>query len=129
MNALSCPSESSAAPAAQPKTGLFGQPHLLYPNLYLSFVLLAMIDLMLTCELLSAVPNARELNPFAAAMILEYDLFGLIAYKSPMTVLNVMLIEAVGRLRHRTGYRLAVAAVLIAGVPPLWLFLQVLGVC
>ena len=129
MNASSCSSQSPAAPAAQSKTGLFGQPHLLFPNLYLSFVLLAMIDLMLTCELLSSVPSARELNPFAAAMILEYDLFGLVAYKSPMTALNVMLIEAVGRLRHRTGYRLAVAAVIIAAIPPLWLFLQMLNIC
>ena len=109
------------------KVGLFGQPHLLYPNLYLCFVALSMVDLMLTCEVLSSAPGARELNPIAAAMILKYDLFGLIAYKTPMTVLNIALIETVGRLRRQTGFRLAVAAIVITTFPVFWLGFQVLG--
>ena len=117
----------ATARSVRRKAGLFGQPHLLYPNLYLCFVALSMIDLMLTCEVLSVAPGARELNPIAAAMVLKYDLFGLIAYKAPMTVLNIALIETVGRLRQQTGFRLAVAAVVITTFPIVWLAFQMVG--
>ena len=127
MNAQLCTSQPSTATVMQQKTGLLGQPHLLYPNLYLTFVALSTIDLIMTCEILSYAPQATEMNPIAAAMILKYGLLGLLAYKLPMTVLNVMLIESVGRLRHRTGYRLAVAAVVITTLPPVWLALQIMA--
>ncbi len=124
MNAQLCTSPPATATVMQQKTGLFGQPHLLYPRLYLTFVVLSSIDLIMTCEILSYAPTTTEMNPIAAAMILKYGLLGLFAYKLPMTVLNVMLIESVGRLRHRTGYRLAIAAVAITTLPPIWLMWQ-----
>ena len=126
MASLAYPNESSASPAAPLGFGVWGFPHLLYQNLYIAFVTLSLIDVAVTWGILCVSADGRELNPIAAAMVLKYDLLGLIAYKYALTVWNVMMIETVGRRRYRTGYRLAQVAVGIAAFPIFFAAWQVL---
>lgn len=111
------PNQSVAIPPKPARAGRYGFPPLLYQNLYLAFVTLSLIDVALTWGILCMSADGREMNPIAAAMVLKYDLFGLLAYKYALTIWNVMLIETIGRRRYFTGYRLAQAAVAIALFP------------
>lgn len=117
MGGVAYPNDSAMTQTVPLRFGVLGFPHLLFQNLYIAFVTLSLIDVALTWGILCMSPDGRELNPLADAMILKYDLAGLIFYKYALTVWNVMMIETVGRRRFRTGYRLAQVAVAIAAFP------------
>ena len=94
----------------------------LYPNVYVWYVLLASLDVMLTCAVLWA--GGRELNTLADRVIDRWGLPGLVTFKFLLVLFVVGICEVVGRRNDRTGRRLAEWAVAITAIPVVLSLLQ-----
>jgi hypothetical protein len=87
----------------------------LYPNVYVWYVLLSALDIMLTWTILHL--DGVELNLLADWVIHHGGLPGMVAYKFVLVLLVVAICEVVGRRRDRVGRRLSEWAVAITAVP------------
>ncbi|QOJ01501.1 MAG: hypothetical protein HRU70_13800 [Phycisphaeraceae bacterium] len=87
----------------------------LFPDLYPWYVLAAALDVMLTYVVLML--GGWEVNALADWVIRSHGLPGMLWFKFLTVVVVVGVCEYVGRRRHTTGRRLAVAAVAISFVP------------
>ena len=87
----------------------------LYPNVYVWYVLLSSLDIMLTWTILHL--DGVELNPLADWVIHHGGLPGMVTYKFVLVLLVVAICEVVGRLRDRIGRRLSEWAVAITAIP------------
>jgi uncharacterized membrane protein len=99
----------------------------LYPNLYTWYVLVAALDIMITVTLLVHL-GAREVNMIAQRSIELFGTWGLIGLKFASVLLVIAICEHVGRIRHRTGRALALAAIFISLFPIFAAMAQVLFV-
>jgi hypothetical protein len=88
----------------------------LYPNRYAWYVLVSALDIMLTVTLLVHL-GAEEVNMIAQGSIELFGTWGLIWLKFLSVILVVLICEWVGRVRQRSGRRLATAAIFISLFP------------
>lgn len=95
-----------------------GKPvrHVLYPDLYCWYVLLAALDIIFTTIVLEYY-GMIETNAIAAKVIESFGFLGLIPYKFATVALVLLICEYVGRARPVTGLRVAQAAVTLSAVP------------
>ena len=92
-----------------------------YPNAYVWLVLVSALDLMLTLLVLG-VWDGWEVNPIAAAVIMETGYVGAIGFKLAIVVLVVVMCEVVGRKSDRKARALALLAVVISALPVAYTF-------
>jgi hypothetical protein len=102
---------------------LFGGA-VLYPNLYVWFVLLAALDVMFTWVVLYL--GGWEANKLAAWVIERGDLPGTVSFKFVLVILVVGVCEVVGRRKDRLGRRLAQWAVALTALPVVLALVQLL---
>lgn len=88
----------------------------LYPDLYCWYVLAASLDILVTALVMSYY-GAVEVNGVASAVIERFGFGGLIPLKFATVVLVLLVCEYVGRLRPRTGLRVAQFAVGVSFLP------------
>ncbi|MBN2448274.1 MAG: hypothetical protein JXO22_16225 [Phycisphaerae bacterium] len=107
---------------ALPETPLIGQRRpsflrdaVLYPQIYLWYVLFASLDIMVTWVVLHF--GGAEVNPAGQWVIARYNLAGLVVYKFALVMFVILICEIVGRRRERMGHRLAEWAVAITAIP------------
>lgn len=100
-------------PSAEP--GAWSLPPMRYPNAYTWLVFTSALDVVLTL-LVIYVWEGHEVNPVAAAVIAYMGFFWAIVFKFATIVLVILLCEWIGRMRDRSGFKLAWAAVMISGV-------------
>lgn len=91
---------------------------MLYQQLYVWAVFLSAMDVMLTWLILSR--SGDEVNPLARLVIGEWGMAGASAFKFALVMFAIVACELVGRRRHATGRRLAMACVLINALPVTW---------
>jgi hypothetical protein len=94
----------------------------LYPNIYVWYVLVASLDIMLTWVILHF--GGQEVNLLADHIIRRYGLPGTVIFKYGAVVLVVVICEFVGRARPHTGRRLAKAAIVLTMIPVAWALIQ-----
>ncbi|MBK8915844.1 MAG: hypothetical protein IPM64_14840 [Phycisphaerales bacterium] len=87
----------------------------LYPWVYIWFVLLAALDIICTWKIISL--GGSEANWLADIVIRHGGVVGTSAYKFGLTVIIILVCEFVGRRRYTTGRRLAKTAVWITCIP------------
>jgi hypothetical protein len=125
------------APRQPADTPLPGEPRrffllraAVFPQHYVSFVFVSSLDIMFTWFILryGGEERAREVNPVADGVIASWGLPGLVVFKFMCVILVVLVCEIVGRLRPKTGLRLAWLAVLLAAYPVLIGALHVLTI-
>lgn len=87
----------------------------LYPNIYVWYVLVASLDIMLTWVILHF--GGREMNVMADWIIRRAGLAGVAAFKFATVLLVVTICEIVGRVRPVTGRRVATWAIAITALP------------
>ena len=87
----------------------------LYENHYTWFVLVSALDVMLTWVVLHA--GGREANAIADAVLRNYGLGGMVAFKFALVALVIVICEVVGRRSIDAGRRLAGWAVALTCVP------------
>ena len=92
-----------------------------YQNAYLWLVFVSALDVLLT-SLVLFVWEGHEVNPIAGANVERMGFGWTVAFKLAICVLVIIICEVVGRRRDRAGRRLAVAAVVISGVPVIFTF-------
>jgi hypothetical protein len=97
----------------------------LYENHYTWFVLVSALDVMLTWVVLHA--GGREANALADAVLRNYGLGGMVAFKFALVALVIVICEVVGRRSIDTGRRLATWAVALTCVPLLVAILLLWG--
>ena len=93
----------------------FATSRVLYPQRYLLFIFLSLMDVLMTAFILSV--GGWEVNALANRMFSRFDLVGLVVLKFCMVSLFLLVCELVGKRNHRTGGRLVIAAILITIVP------------
>ena len=91
---------------------------MLFQQLYVWTVFMAAMDVMLTWVILSRTGD--EVNPLARLVIVEWGMAGACAFKFALVLFAIVACELVGRRRHATGRRLAVACVALNAVPVAW---------
>jgi len=96
----------------------------LYPNVYVWYVLLASLDVMLTAVILAA--GGYEMNLLADRVLHRWGLPGLVGFKFSLVLLVVAICEVVGRRNDRTGRKLAEWAVAITAIPVVVSLVQLL---
>lgn len=89
----------------------------LFPGIYPWYVLLAYLDVVLTWAVLGV--GGVELNPFAASVIEHGGLSGMTCFKCLTMVIVLASCEYIGRIKYRTGFRLATFAVAANTLPVL----------
>ena len=89
-----------------------------YPGFYAMFIMVATLDIAFTWSILAL--GGVEVNPVARLVIDAWGLNGAIAFKYALTLFVIVLCEAVGRHRDRSGRMLALSAVGISAVPVVW---------
>ena len=97
----------------------------LYPNVYVWYVLLASLDVMLTTVILAA--GGYEMNSLADRVLGRWGLPGLVVFKFSLVLLVVAICEVVGRRNDRTGRKLAEWAVAITAIPVVVSLVQLLA--
>jgi uncharacterized membrane protein len=90
--------------------------NVLYPDLYCWYVLAASLDILMTAFVMTHF-DAIEVNILAAALIDRFGHAGLVPLKFVTVVTVVLICEYVGRVRLRTGERVAIAAVGLSSLP------------
>jgi hypothetical protein len=100
------------APADRPRT----QGTLLYPTLYMWYLVAGTLDLLVTHFMLHQL-GGREVNAVAAELIERWGVWGLVGLKYGAVVVVVLVCETVGRRRPRAGRNLAIAAVVFSALP------------
>jgi hypothetical protein len=96
----------------------------LYPDVYVWYVLLASLDIMLTWVVLHL--GGREVNTVADWVIDRWGAPGIVSYKFGLVMLVVGICEFVGRRNGRTGRKLAEWAVAVSSIPVILAFVQLL---
>jgi hypothetical protein len=91
-------------------------PQLRYQTAYTWLVLLAALDIMLTMLVLY-VWRGYEVNPIAAAVIVERGFVWAIVLKFCVVVAVVIICEVIGRRDDRSGTTLAIGAVVLNAIP------------
>ena len=97
---------------------------LLYPGVYLWYVVLASSDIILTWIILSL--GGREENALANWIFEHGGLVGAVVFKFAMVVLVVIICEFVGRHRDKTGRRVAEWAIALTAIPVVVAIVQLL---
>ncbi len=97
--------------AASPRSG-----HVLFPDHYCWYLLVCVLDLVLTNTLLNHF-GGIEVNGLAAGVIESGGFWGLIAFKMATAVLVIWICEHIGRSRLATARRLAEWAIAISAIP------------
>jgi hypothetical protein len=87
----------------------------LYPNAYLSLVLVSAMDIMVTWRVLHL--GGEEANPLAAQIIDQFNVLGMIGFKFLLVIVFLLACEFVGRRRPRTGRTMAYTAVGLSVAP------------
>ena len=87
----------------------------LYPNHYVWFVFLSVLDVLLTSVALQH--SAHEANPLAAWLLHRYGVGGLVLLKFTAVPIVIGLCEFIGRRKSGTGRRLAEWIVALAAIP------------
>lgn len=88
----------------------------LYPDLYCWYVLFATLDIIITTIVLDYY-GMIEANAIAAGVIERFGFIGLVPFKFATVALVLFICEYVGRVRPRTGLRVAQAAVGVSCIP------------
>jgi short subunit fatty acids transporter len=98
---------TSAAPASN---------HVLFPDHYCWYLLVCVLDLVLTNTMLHHF-GGIEVNGIAARIIDSGGFWGLIAFKMATAILVISICEHVGRVRLATARRVAEWAIAISAIP------------
>jgi len=117
----SCGREVSPADAFLKPPGLLSLPQMRYQNSYVWLVLVSAMDIMLTMLVLVG-HDGYEVNPVAAGVIETLGFGWAIVFKFATVVLVVVICEVVGRVRDRSGQKLARWAVAINSLPVAYTF-------
>ncbi|MCH7873626.1 MAG: hypothetical protein IID33_18155 [Planctomycetes bacterium] len=99
---------------------------LLYPGVYLWYVVLASFDIILTWIILSL--GGREENALANWIFKHGGLVGAVVFKFATVVFVVVICEFVGRHRDKTGRRVAEWAIALTAIPVVVAIVQLLVV-
>lgn len=99
--------------------------HVLYPDLYCWYVLFATLDIIVTTIVMDYY-GMIEANAIAAGVISRFGFLGLVPFKFATVALVLFVCEYVGRVRPRTGLRVAQAAVGLSCFPILAAAVQML---
>lgn len=100
-----------------PKTPtFFSIPEMRYQSAYVYLVFVSALDIVLTGLVLYRW-NGDEVNPIAAEIIRQMGFGWALLFKFGMMLVAVIVCEVIGRRSDRVGRRLAVAAVIINGLP------------
>jgi len=97
----------------------------LYPNVYVWYVLLASLDVMLTAVIVAA--GGHEMNSLADRVLGRWGLPGLVVFKFSLVLVVVAICEVVGRRNDRKGRKLAEWAVAITAIPVVVSLVQLLA--
>ncbi len=106
-------------PAASPRSN-----HVLFPDHYCWYVLVCVLDLVLTNTVIHHFDGV-EANRLAAGIIEAGGFWGLIAFKMATAVLVIGICERIGRERVTTARRVAEWAIAISAVPSVLSLLQI----
>lgn len=87
-----------------------------YPNHYAWYVLAGTLDVLVTYVIIEHL-DGGEVNRLAHRLLERYGWAGMVALKYATIVLVVAICEIVGRRNRALGRRLAVAAIVISGLP------------
>ena len=99
---------------------------LLYPGVYIWYVVLASFDIILTWIILNL--GGREENALANWIFKHGGLVGAVIFKFATVVLVVVICEFVGRQRDKTGRRVAEWAIALTAIPVVVAIVQLLVV-
>ena len=111
----------SPATPAQVVIPWLALPEMRYQNAYVWLVLISFLDILLTFLVLNEW-GGREVNPLADTIIVQMGFIWAALFKFSIVVLVIIICEAVGRRRDRTGRRLSRAAIVISGLPVAYTF-------
>lgn len=106
--------------------GIFRQPPMRYQNTYVWLLLAASLDIMLTGIVLFL--GGSEVNWLADQVLKTYQMPGMVVFKFGLVIFVILMCEFVGRMRDKTGQRLATWAVVINFFPVVWTITQLLFV-
>lgn len=106
--------------------GIFRQPPMRYQNTYVWLLLAASLDIILTWTVLFL--GGSEVNWLADRVLDKYHFPGMIVFKLGLVVFVILMCEFIGRMRDKTGRRLAFWAVVINFFPVVWTLTQLLVV-
>jgi hypothetical protein len=93
------------------------QPSVLFPNTYVWLVFVSCLDIMLTWVVLWR--GGYEVNVLASAVIDQFGLKGVVAFKLSLVVFLVVICEAIGRRNVETAHTLAKVAIGVSAMPVL----------
>lgn len=96
----------------------------LYPTLYLWYILVSSLDLMLTNTMLNYF-GGIEVNTIADWFIRVWGFWGLIGFKFATVVVVVGVCEFVGRRHPDLGRRIALWALVVSSLPSVAALAQV----
>ena len=99
---------------------------LLFPGVYIWYVILASLDISLTWIILNL--GGREENQLANWIFKHGGLVGAVVFKFAMVVLVIVICEFVGRHRNKTGRRVAEWAIALTAIPVVVAIVQLLVV-
>lgn len=99
---------------------------LLYPRVYLWYVVLASFDIILTWIILNL--GGREENALANWIFKHGGLVGAVIFKFATVVFVVVICEFIGRRRDKTGRRVAEWAIALTAIPVVVAIVQLLVV-
>ncbi|MDX2132401.1 MAG: DUF5658 family protein [Planctomycetota bacterium] len=106
---------NGAAPQEQGASGPGTRP-VLYPNLYVWYLLASSLDIMMTYAIIWKI-GGREVNQIAQRFVDTFGHWGLIVLKFTTVVFVIAVCEVVGRRSERAGRRLAIAAIALSAFP------------
>ncbi len=106
------------SPASAPADASASRPSggVLYPDHYAWYIIASTLDIIVTHTILHYF-GGREVNRVADALIQRFGEWGLVGLKFATVVIVVAVCEAIGRVKRRTGERLAAAAIAISCFP------------
>ena len=109
------PRNPGRSASAEPAVGFVLRRAVLFPNVYVWYVLFASLDVILTWVILHW--GGSELNALADWIIRRHDLLGIVTYKFALVLFVVLICEIVGRRNRRRGLKLARWAVILTAFP------------
>jgi len=98
--------------------------HVLYPGVYVWYVFVSALDVMFTWVVLHF--DGVEVNQVANAVLMKWDLPGMVVFKFVLVSLVICICEFVGRQRPKLGQYLGEWAVGITCIPVLLAALQLI---
>jgi Domain of unknown function (DUF5658) len=97
------------------RVGFFALPEMLFQDAYVWFVLVSVLDLMLTWIIL--LLGGSEVNVIADAVIKHTGAAGMVMYKLCLTMFVIVMCEVIGRRRRPAGLKLAEWSVAVSAIP------------